>query len=96
MWEVRLFKRIVNCTKGIMPVSMFVIYRTIFIVFGSHKWASENSAKLDFPCCQLTFSPRLKQGDSCISHHCAATEVVASYTMSDRRYFPCVPRYGMY
>ena len=29
-----------------MPVSMFVIYRTIFIVFGSHKWASENSIKL--------------------------------------------------
>lgn len=44
----------------------------------------------------LTFSPRLKQGDSCINHHCTATEVVASYTMSDRRYFPCVPRYGMY
>ena len=44
----------------------------------------------------LTFSPRLKQGDSCIDHHCTATEVVASYTMSDRRYFPCVPRYGMY
>lgn len=50
--EVRLFKRIVNCTKGIMPVSMFVIYRTIFIVFGSHKWASENSIKLSFPCCR--------------------------------------------
>ena len=50
MWEVRLFKRIVNCTKGIVPVSMFVIYRTIFIVFGSHKWASENSIKLSFPC----------------------------------------------
>ena len=46
--------------------------------------------------CPLTFSPRLKQGDSCINHHCAATEAVASYTMSDRRYFPCVPRYGMY
>ena len=44
----------------------------------------------------MTFSPRLKQGDSCINHHCTATEVVASYTMSDRRYFPCVPRYGMY
>ena len=44
----------------------------------------------------LTFSPRLKQGDSCINHHCTATEAVASYTMSDRRYFPCVPRYGMY
>ena len=44
----------------------------------------------------LTFSPRLKRGDSCINHHCTATEVVASYTMSDRRYFPCVPRYGMY
>ena len=44
----------------------------------------------------LIFSPRLKQGDSCINHHCTATEVVASYTMSDRRYFPCVPRYGMY
>ena len=40
---------------------------------------------------RLTFSPQLKQGDSCINHHCAATEVVASYTMSDRRYFPCVP-----
>lgn len=52
MWEVRLFKRIVNCTKGIVPVSMFVIYRTIFIVFGSHKWASENSIKLSFPCCR--------------------------------------------
>ena len=38
--EVRLFKRIVNCTKGIMPVSMFVIYRTIFIVVGSHKHAT--------------------------------------------------------
>ena len=46
--------------------------------------------------CTLTFSPRLKQGDSCINHHCTATEAVASYTMSDRRYFPCVPRYGMY
>jgi len=45
---------------------------------------------------RLTFSPRLKRGDSCINHHCAATEAVASYTMSDRRYFPCVPRYGMY
>ena len=44
----------------------------------------------------LTFSPRLKQGDSCINHHCAATEAVASYTMSDRRYFPCAPRYGMH
>lgn len=44
----------------------------------------------------LTFSPQLKQGDSCINHHCAATEAVASYTMSDRRYFPCAPRYGMY
>ena len=44
----------------------------------------------------MTFSPRLKQGDSCINHHCTATEVVASYTMSDRRYFPCVPRYGRY
>ena len=52
MWEVRLFKRIVNCTKGIVPVSMSVIYRTIFIVFGSHKWASENSIKLSFPCCR--------------------------------------------
>ena len=58
MWEVRLFKRIVNCTKGVMPVSMFVIYRTIFIVFGSHKWASENSAKLDFPCCQIKGSAK--------------------------------------
>ena len=44
----------------------------------------------------FTFSPLLKQGDSCINHHCTATEFVASYTMSDRRYFPCVPRYGMY
>ena len=54
------------------------------------------SSKTCSVCGFLTFSPRLKQGDSCINHHCTATEVVASYTMSDRRYFPCVPRYGMY
>lgn len=52
MWEVRLFKRNCELYERLMPVSMFVIYRTIFIVFGSHKWASENSIKLSFPCCR--------------------------------------------
>ena len=61
----------------------------------SQKAAWDNDADTKF-LAGLTFSPRLKRGDSCINHHCAATEAVASYTMSDRRYFPCVPRYGMY
>ena len=36
--------RIVNCTKGRMPFSMFVIYRTFFIVVSSHSLSSKSGA----------------------------------------------------
>ena len=36
--------RIVNCTKGRIPFSMFVIYRTFFIVVGSHSLSSKSGA----------------------------------------------------
>ena len=81
MWEVRLFKRIVNCTKGIMPVSMFVIYRTIFIVFGSHKWASKNSAKLDFPCCQIKRSAK-KAAHQMVNGHTLQIRGIARFSKS--------------
>ena len=81
MWEVRLFKRIVNCTKGIMPVSMFVIYRTIFIVFSSHKWASENSAKLDFPCCQIKGSAK-KAAHQMVNGHTLQIRGIARFSKS--------------
>ena len=81
MWEVRLFKRIVNCTKGIMPVSMFVIYRTIFIVFGSHEWASKNSAKLDFPCCQIKRSAK-KAAHQMVNGHTLQIRGIARFSKS--------------
>ena len=98
------FFPIVNCTIDI-HVSIFIgMFTNIFTVPNKKtKWhrqqykticTSQNECNGGKN--RLTFSPRLKQGDSCINHHCTATEVVASYTMSDRRYFPCVPRYGMY
>ena len=81
MWEVRSSCEIVNCTKGIMPVSMFVIYRTIFIVFGSHKWASKNSAKLDFPCCQIKRSAK-KAAHQMVNGHTLQIRGIARFSKS--------------
>lgn len=60
------------------------------------KSESSSMTAISLSLSTIDILPTAKAGGSCINHHCAATEAVASYTMSDRRYFPCAPRYGIY
>ena len=81
MWEVRLFKRNCELYERHYARSMFVIYRTIFIVFGSHKWASKNSAKLDFPCCQIRRSAK-KAAHQMVNGHTLQIRGIARFSKS--------------